>query len=192
LPPQDDGTAAALDPTQFAFRDFLGMKLPYSTAYGPRRVTATTASGFTHDLGGAVTAAVHIGVRSAPQVGPEIYGPVVEHQVVGDTATLLAQLDARHRKAREESGLPAGEPLRTYSQVIGYALPFSDPTGDEVTIHVLFRGPNSGGGSIMVDFPTTLRWLEGDWKLVPPPNWDWPGQPVVLTDGYELFPGMSG
>jgi hypothetical protein len=88
------------------------------------------------------------------------------------------------RPRREKSCLPESEPIRSYSELRGHALPYADPTGVQVTVHPLLRGPNPGGGSIMIRLPLPLQWLENGWTLVSPPNGDWPGEPVIAADRY--------
>ncbi|MFD9850526.1 hypothetical protein [Streptomyces parvus] len=171
---------------------FHGTQVPVSPRYGPKTVDAATASGYTHDSGGAIVAAVQLGVRVSAQAGPDTYAPTVERQVTGDTTTLLAQLDADHQEARESSGLPESEPLRIYTQVIGYA-PLSSPaTGPETTVRLLIRGPGGDGGTVMGEIPLTLQWdtASADWKMVAPASGEWTFQAVSTTAGYRLLPGL--
>lgn len=192
---QDPGTGGDASRTAdfktVKFVEFHGTRLPVSPAYGPKTTTATTSSGFSHDAGGAVTAAVHLGVYASPQAGPDVYGPTLKQQATGDTSTFLSQLDSDYRQARQDSGMPDSEPLRIYTQVIGYAPLTADPTGTEVTVHLLVRGPNDSGGTIMGDFPVTLQWQSGDWRLLAPDGGQFPFNGVSTTDGYNLFPGMN-
>ncbi|MBV9023713.1 MAG: hypothetical protein JO362_07935 [Streptomycetaceae bacterium] len=175
------------------FQDFHGAQLPISPLYGPQVYTDTHAAGFAHNLGGAVEAAVHLGSRASAQAGPDTYGPTVEQQMTGDTSTFRAQLDSDYQEARQSSGVPDGTPLRIYAQVIGYAADGADGSGQTVTLHLLSRGANPNtGGTVMGDFPMTLDWVGGDWKLRTPDGGQWPFNPVSSTAGYTLFPGVNG
>jgi hypothetical protein len=189
--PGSDNGANAVSWKGLKFEHFHGSRVPVSPLYGPKRHSDTQASGFAHNTGGAVMAAVHLGMRASAQAGPDTYGPTVEKQMTGDTTTYLAELDKSYQEARESSGLPDGEPLRIYTQVIGYAPPAADPGGDEATVTLLVRGPNRSGGTIMGDFPVTMEWADGDWKMMAPAGGEWSFNPVSSTDGYELFPGVS-
>lgn len=187
------GRTAAPNWKDVTFDDFHGSRLPVSPAYGPKTHTATRAAGFSHNLGGAVEAAVHLCSRVSPQAGPNTYGPAVEQQMTGDTVSFRAQLDRDYQEARQSSGLPDGTPLRIYSQVIGYAAAGADASGQTVTLHLISRGANpTTGGTVMGDFPVTLDWVAGDWKVRAPLGGQWPFNLVSSTAGYTLFPGVNG
>lgn len=111
--PDDDGSGGddgspGMALTTVRTRTFHGVPLPYSTLHGPRTFTPTTSAGFTHDLGGAVMAAIRTCSYSAPVAGPDIYGPTISRQIIGDTTTCLASVDADYHQRRQESGLPGG------------------------------------------------------------------------------------
>ncbi|MGW2724872.1 hypothetical protein [Streptomyces sp. NPDC001492] len=186
------GSSSAASWKGVTFQDFHGAPLPLSPRYGPKVHTLTRASGFAHNLGGAVEAAVHLATRSAAQAGPDTYGPTIEQQMTGDTSAFRAQVDSDYQDARQSSGVPDGTPLRIYAQTIGYAADGVDASGQTVTLHLLSRGANSDtGGTVMVDFAVTLDWAGGDWKLRAPDGGQWPNNVVNSTTGYTLFPGVT-
>lgn len=171
-----------------SYQDLHGAQLPVSPVHGPATVTAAEASGFTRDEAGAALAAVHLGTRVGPHVGPDIYVPNIE-RMRGDISAMMAQVDAEYAAARAASGLPDSEPLRIYGKTIGYAMPLPPgPDTEEVTVHLLGRGAGEDGGEVLVTIPVTLVWLDGDWRLTVPPGARWSGQPVAGTAGYSLFP----
>ncbi|MGW3201938.1 hypothetical protein ACWDBD_46980 [Streptomyces sp. NPDC001118] len=185
------GDASAPSWKHITFEDFHGAQLPVSPLYGPKVHTDSRASGFAHNLGGAVEAAVHIGSRVSAQAGPDTYGPAIEQQMTGDTSTFRTQLDSDYQDARQNSGVPDGTPLRIYAQIIGYAADGADASGQTVTLHLLSRGANPNGGTVTIDFPMTLEWVGDDWKVRAPDGGQWPFNPVTSTAGYTLFPGVN-
>ncbi|MDK1476837.1 hypothetical protein QNO07_26120 [Streptomyces sp. 549] len=188
-PPAQSGAAAEPDWAGLTFMDVRGAQLPVSPVHGPKRVTQARAAGFSRDTGGAVLAAVHLATRVSPQLGPEVYVPAAERMRgdVEDRTAFLAQLDADYAKARAASGLPEGEPLRIYAQVIGYAVPVAERAPERVTVHLLSRGAGPDGGEVLVSVPVTVSWWGGDWALEAPTGGRWPGQPVAGTGGHTLF-----
>lgn len=188
-----NGSSAAASWKDVTFEDFHGAQLPVSPLYGPKVHTDTRAAGFAHSLGGAVEAAVHIGARVAAEAGPSAYGPTIEQQMTGDTSTFRAKTDSDYQDARRNSGVPDGTPLRVYAQIIGYAAGGADASGQSVTLHLVSRGANpDNGGTVTIDFPMTLEWVGGDWKVRAPDSGQWPFNPITSTAGYTLFPGVNG
>lgn len=182
------GDPAAPDWEGITYQDLHGALLPVSPVHGPRSVSDAEASGYSRDEGGAAVAAVHLGSRVGPQVGPDIYVPAVE-RMHGDISSMMAQVDADYAAARAASGIPDDQPLRVYGQTIGYAMPLPPSAdSDEVTVHVLGRAAGPDGGEVLVTIPVTLVWADGDWRLTVPPGARWDGHPVAGTGGYTLFP----
>src|SRR4051794_9259746 len=70
-------------PAGVSFARVAGIDLPVSAATGPTETLGGLARGFAHTRSGAVVAALHLLVRTTPQVGPVVFEPTLLDQVVG-------------------------------------------------------------------------------------------------------------
>ncbi|MFG3423363.1 hypothetical protein [Micromonospora sp. NPDC048063] len=136
--------------------------VPVSASAGPNR-TGTTASGYAHTPEGALIAAAQISVRAGFSAGRQSWEPTIQQQFepTADRDRLLAAL-------REAGDAPAqpGE----LSQIAGYQYQFYTP--DTAVIGLVFRAPAAGTPRYHV-LSLTLRWRDGDWRMVAPPGGAW-------------------
>ena len=98
-PPAATGTAAAVRPTstvdsrllpaEVSWTRLAGVDLPMSPDTGPTQTEGGLARGFAHTPAGAVVAALHLLVRTTPQVGPAVFDPTMTDQVVGCDAAAM-------------------------------------------------------------------------------------------------------
>jgi hypothetical protein len=134
--------------------------VPVSAEHGPHEVVQGVPVGFSHDALGAALAAIHINARLTADVGPQVYEAVARESCVGDVEQALAVV----RGAR--SAAPAGAAV---PEAYFYKVSNGDPTGDEVLISLAALSPQSRQQGGYVAVTRTLRWVEGDWKLLVPP-----------------------
>lgn len=81
--------------------ELVGARLPVSPTVGPRTLDHGLARGFSHDAPGAAFAALHLSLRVTPEVGPDVYGPTLAAQVVGDdTVALRTIVDEEYEHLR--------------------------------------------------------------------------------------------
>ena len=89
-----------------------GVDLPVSAATGPTQAVGGLARGFAHTPAGAVVAALHLLVRTSPQVGPAVFDPTITAQVVGpDAGGDARQVTADYQQAAAAAGIAYGQPL---------------------------------------------------------------------------------
>ncbi|WP_329010289.1 hypothetical protein OG271_27395 [Micromonospora rifamycinica] len=135
--------------------------VPLSDSAGPTKITATTASGFTHTPVGALIAAAQIAMRCA---GPRRYWePAIERQLVpsADRERLLAAMAA----VRDESIDSAAQ-----SDIAGFS--YQSYTPDTAVIGLVLRAPSVGAPQFHV-LSLTLLWRDGDWRMQAPPGGAW-------------------
>lgn len=171
--------------------DVRGMALPVSARYGPARVAEGRAWGFARNQFGAVMAATHIAVRADAIVGPRVYRPTIEEQVIGtDVDDLASNVDIEYEQRRAEAGVPASDPLPgTHASLAGYRVESYTDQAAFLRLLIASPGPNAQG-TVYVDFRIEVRWSDGDWRLVAPPGGRWQnatGQ-APSTNGYTAFP----
>lgn len=167
-----------------------GFRLPASPTAGPRVAVDGRASGFARTDLGAALAAVHISIRTGALVGPGVYGPTITEQVVGPHAERLrTRTDAEYNQERTAAGVASGEPLFTdcaasgpgCSRVLGYEITRRD--GDDIVVHLLVHALDAAPGATeLFDARMTVRWSDGDWRLVAPPGGDWSDVVVPAAD----------
>lgn len=176
------------------WRDFHGIRLPYSRANGPAHVEGDQVRGFADSAGGAVFAAVHIGVRANAQWGPDIYGPTVRDQVDGpDKPALLDQLDSAYEQLADKAGVSSGPVGRAYAVEEGFRVEAFSP--DAATVDIVTAGPGRDGTTVRVATRIQLTWCGHDWHVLAPPGGDWgaaahvlsSAHPVDALDGYRPF-----
>ncbi|MDS0140557.1 MULTISPECIES: hypothetical protein [unclassified Amycolatopsis] len=160
-----------------------GTQVPLSAEHGPREHAGPLAEGFTHDLPGAVLAAVNIAARSSGLAGgEEMFRPTIARQTTGEVMQYLAATQDTYREALGRGGAPV--PL-----VIGYRLAGTN-TADDVRIDIVGRLTNRTDPRLKALITGTLhvRWIGGDWKLVVPTG---AGQQVkAVPPGFHEMPGQ--
>lgn len=177
------------------WREFFGVRLPIADA-GPTTIAAGRASGFERSEAGAVLAAIHISQRSEYPPGPRVFEPSIQEQVVGvDKGDLLlvAQNGYQEALTRGAPG-PSGEvssafetARRNQTAFWGYRVDaFSQETA---SVAVLVRTLNSGR-PVYANFDLTVRWVDGDWRLVAPLNGQFRNVLKIVEDvpsGYTIL-----
>jgi hypothetical protein len=173
-----------------------GLRLPVTPA-GPARTTAGRAEGFARTPAGAVLAAVHIGYRVEATLGPSVYRPTIEEQVVGaDKERFLSKVDQEYRGGETSGVSPTGALVRevekakaTRSQMWAHRVDSFDPS--VAVVQLLMRTfPAGGSAPAWVNFAWTVRWVDDDWRLVAPLNGDFRNtarQVAGVPAGYTIF-----
>ncbi|SHN19460.1 hypothetical protein [Cryptosporangium aurantiacum] len=163
-----------------------GVHLPISPAAGPRVVRKGLAEGFAHNAVGAAYAAIHLSLRVTPEVGPGVYQPTFEDQVVGeDVEDLKAIVEDEYLRQRDGTGIPYGQPVgEVKATARGYRVDAVD--AHTAAVRLLLAGRES---AMLTTFAIQLRWVAGDWALVAPPGGDWTPMVarVYAADGFTPF-----
>jgi hypothetical protein len=169
--------------------DFYGIQLPDSAEDGPRHVRHGLAWGFSDTPGGALVAAVNIGVRTAALWGPAIYRPTIHHEVTGPGTGALLSADAGdyaalRAAARVRPGRPAG---RGYA--VEAAFRFATYKRTDATVDVVTEGPGTGSATVLVATRIELVWQRGDWRVVAPADGNWASSANAVSSltGYIAF-----
>jgi hypothetical protein len=166
-----------LNASTVEWSDYFGVKLP-SNAAGPRQSAAGLAKGFERSEAGAVLAGIHIMARAESAPGPAVFEPTIREQVIGvDKARLLLNSQNAYEEAKiAEAPGPNGEILASVraaraaqTSVWAYRIESFDP--DAASFGILMRTVRNGG-PVYAKFDLTVRWIEGDWRLVAPVNGD--------------------
>jgi hypothetical protein len=189
--PWPAGTAAPGTPVLDAdvtWTRLAGVDLPASADTGPHEVVGGLARGFAHTRQGAVVAAVHLLVRTTPQVGPAVFGPTLAEQVVGEHTTAMRQLVADiYTQAVTTTGVLYGQPLGDLHATVA-GIRIDTYTDDQATLGVLTSAPDAGGVTRYAATTVTLTWTSGDWRMVAPPQGRWDSQVRIIdraqTGGY--------
>lgn len=164
-------SAQAPDTTMVAWH---GMDLPVSVTAGPSTFTDTAVGGFTRSALGAAIAAAHLGVRTDPVAGADVFEPVLATQVVGAKDRLADAV-----RAQAAADPPPGTP----STLRGWRLD-GDPTEGAVVAHLAV---DQSDGT-RVDFAVPLAWVDGDWRIDAPADGDF--FPITeLSGDYTAFIG---
>jgi hypothetical protein len=175
--------------TGLRWTGFHGIELPGSAQDGPRHVRHSLAWGFTDTPGGALVAAINIGVRTAALWGPAIYGPTIGHQVTGPDATALLAADARSYAAlRAAAHVRAGRPAgRGYAAEAAFRFVAYTPSG--ATVDIVTEGPGTSGATVLAVTRIEVTWQRGDWRVVAPPGGDWANSAAAISSmtGYTTF-----
>ncbi len=146
--------------------------VPRSDCAGPATVTATQAKGFSHDQLGAVIAAINITTRITSAAGPTAYRATLAEQTVGDTQTALTDV------AGEQSDSAANQ---TRPDHWWYRIGAGDPSGDLVEVDLIASTPQTRAQNEYAALSTTVRWVDGDWKVqLPRPR----ATPITSAAGY--------
>jgi len=160
-------------PPDVTWSETAGVSLPVSAQAGPRDTSEGRARGFERSPAGAVLAAVHLLVRVAPQVGPDVFDPTLRTQVVGpDAAAMRANVAAQYRVMVEQAGIVFGQPVgRLYAALRGYRI--DAYTADAAVLQVMTEARTSDGQPVMAAVGIEVRWSGGDWALIAPPGGSW-------------------
>jgi hypothetical protein len=175
--PASQGSAAySLTADNVVFQEFFGTELPTSSSAGPRETPDSRALGFSHSEAGAVLAAVHIASRSQNAVGPAVFEPTIKEQVVGeDRDKLLSVTQQAYTEAAATSSTgPHGEITSAFEKARQqrsgvWAYRVDSYTESLAVVNLLLRTVPSGTAAY-VNLPLTVRWVDGDWRLVAPVN----------------------
>jgi hypothetical protein len=167
------GQPAGLLPGDVTWIRLAGVALPVSPTSGPRQQAKGTVSGFAHTLSGAVIAGLHLLVRTTAQVGPAVFGPAIQSQVVGpDAAALRGRVQAEYAAAAARLGVVYGQPLGDLpARLAGLRVESQEP--DRVVLGVLTSAPDRTGVVRYAATPVSLVWVRGDWRLLAPPGGSW-------------------
>ena len=130
---------------------FSGVPLPYSETAGPRSVDGPIFAGYERSPSGALLAAAHLGTRSLLTPGSG-WLDVVEAQVLpGPGRDALVAVRAE---------VDTLDPPGTYGQPAGFR--FVAFTPDVAVLQEASKFPLTGRLQVTT---TTLRWVDGDWRL---------------------------
>lgn len=176
------------------WRDFHGIGLPYSAANGPGETSGERAHGFADTAGGAVFAAVHIGVRANAQWGPGVFEPTIDHQIDGpDKTTLLDQTESAYEDLAGKSGVASGGPVgRAYA--VEEAFRVESFSRDAATVDIVTAGPGDDGTTVRAATRIQLTWRDHDWRVLAPPGGDWGASAHTIDGlgGYRPFGDEEG
>ncbi len=190
--------AEELNAETVVWEDLFGTPVPTSAA-GPHDRIGNRAAGFDQSPAGAVLAAIHISYRAEVSNGPAVFEPTLSEQVVGDDKeTWLSNLQEVYAAERARGAVvgPSGEltddlkkAIREESQVWGYRVDAYDSTAASVQL-LLRTIPTGQAEPTFVNLTTTVRWVDGDWRLVAPVEGDpasGASQVNSVPEGYVLL-----
>jgi len=191
--PEGTPGSVVIWPADLTWVTVAGVDLPVSPTEGPRRMPGGLAKDFSRTPTGAVLAAMHLVVRTSPQVGPAVFGLTLRDQVVGPDRVAFAQIvNEDYEAGRELLNLPYGEPLEPIRATIrGVRVDDFQPA--LVSVRLLFEAPDGTGRLGLASAIVQVSWSGTDWKLIAPPGGDWSRvrTPVDATAvaGYVPLPG---
>ncbi|MEU5885181.1 hypothetical protein [Spirillospora sp. NPDC047279] len=190
----EEGTRLQVSPpVDFAgltWKDYSGVRLPYSALDGPRMTRGDLASGFSRTPRGALLAAIHIGVRANPQWEPHVFEDTIRRQVTGpDGSELLSETRSSKAGQREQ---PAGD-SGAKAYVVIEAFRWQGYTPETASLDLLTAGPGDSDATVRAVTRLQVQWRRGDWRLVAPPGGAWSGSaaPARTTEGYTRLPGSG-
>jgi len=191
--PEQAGPASAPSAAgqDLSWTDFHGIQLPVSASAGPRDTRGGLASRFADTPRGALLAAINIGVRTAAQWGPAVFGPTITRQVTGpDAAALLQAEESAYAQLRAAAHVRPGQPAgRGYAVEAAYR--FAVWTPASAAVDVITAGPGSSGTAALASTRIELIWQRGDWRVLAPPGGDWGSSATAISTmtGYTIFHG---
>jgi hypothetical protein len=175
--------------TGLSWTGFYGIELPGSAQDGPRHARDGLVWGFSDTPGGALVAAVNIGVRTAALWGPAIYQPTIGHQVTGPDAAALLSADASDYAGMQAANRPGhGRPVgHSYAAVAAFRFVAYTPAA--ATVDVVTEGPGTGGTTELAVTRIEVVWQRGDWRVVAPPGGNWANSATTASSltGYTTF-----
>jgi hypothetical protein len=162
-----------------------GVDLPESSTTGPHDVSDGLARGFAHTTVGSVVAALHLAVRTTPNVGPAIFEPTLQDQVVGPSAEAMSQaVEADYQQSATRLGVHYGQPLGDLpAHPVGVQVVAA--TTDQVDLSLLTEAADAAGVGQFAACAVSVVWSDGDWRLLAPPGGRWDDQ-VRIVDGAEI------
>ncbi|GIJ28278.1 hypothetical protein Vqi01_34400 [Micromonospora qiuiae] len=146
--------------------------VPVSSSAGPTRIADGTASGYAHTPEGALIAAAQLSARAGFDAGRQSWEPTIEQQF--EPGTDRDRLLAALREAGDAPAQP-GE----LSQIAGFS--YQSYTPDTAVIGLTMRAPGAGTSRYHV-LSLTLRWRDGDWRMIAPPGGAWTSVNRQTTD----------
>jgi hypothetical protein len=172
----------ASDGSDVTWDEVAGVALPASRLHGPRITSRGRAAGYSRSERGAAFAAVHVLIRTSAASGPRVFEPVLASQVVGTHAgAMKAAVANEYQQLRAQYGVPHGEPIPGGdARVRGYRIATFDAGARRAWVDVALASAQLGSPTRVVDFTVELRWSEGDWRVVAPPDGDWSSRATLL------------
>lgn len=155
--------------------------LPVSDA-GPARRDGVNRWGFERTPAGAVMAAIHISSAASATNGPTVFERTIADQVVGpDKNAFLATVRGEYSASVQRHGAsPDGQlgPERTFDvERLGlkgvWAYRLDSFTRDTATVQILSLSTPANSEPIYPNFSVSVKWVEGDWRLVAPVDGSW-------------------
>ncbi|MGQ0680629.1 MAG: hypothetical protein ACT4OM_13420 [Actinomycetota bacterium] len=169
-------TAADLRWEQFGL-----FTLPVSDA-GPKDRDGVSRWGFERTPAGAVMAAIHIPSAASASNGPTVFERTIADQVVGpDKNAFLATVRSEYSASTQVHGASAngelGPERASDVERMGlkgvWAYRLDSFTSDTVTVQILSLAAPPNSEPIYPNFSVTVKWVEGDWRLVAPVDGSW-------------------
>jgi hypothetical protein len=161
-----------------------GVELPVSASAGPRDSVGGLVRGFAHTPGGAVLAAVHLVVRTTPQVGPRVFEPTLRDQVVGPNAAAMREFVAQlYQQATAAGQIPYGQPIGDLPAAFaGFRLDkYTDHTAD---VALLTTAIDATGVARYATTTVHLSWTGTDWALLAPDGGRWDAEVRILDPAH--------
>jgi hypothetical protein len=179
-PPGTASAPAALLPTDVTWVRVAGVDLPVSASTGPAETVGGLARGFAHTEAGAVVAALQLLVRTTAQVGPAVFDPTLQTQVVGAHAEAMRRaVTAEYTEAAAQLGVAYGQPLGDLPATVA-GVRVDAYTGEQATLSVLTSAVDAAGVTRYAATPIGLVWVGGDWRLVAPPDGRWDSEVRIV------------
>jgi hypothetical protein len=187
-PPADaDPPEEELLPPDVSLVEVAGVRLPVSEVAGPTQAADGLASGFSRDRAGAVLAAAHILVRLHPEVGADVFAPTLAGQVIGpEVDALRANLEHSYGQLLTRWPVAYGQPAGSlHFAVSGAAV---DSYTEQAALVRLLLAVPTDQETVLAATGVQLRWHEGDWALVAPPDGVFSDTAVVAdASGFTLW-----
>ena len=189
--PWPAGGGVVVYPADLAWTTVAGIALPTSATAGPRQTQDGLAAGFSHTPAGAVLAAVHLLVRTSPQVGPAVFGPPLRDQVVGTDADAMRAVVAEDY--RQLAGDTATGPVGQLSATLAGAA-LASYTDQAAQLDLLTAAVDATGTARYAATSIAMAWTGTDWALVAPPQgrWDTSVRPVTAQQATAYPPLTQG
>lgn len=190
---------ATLNASTVKWVDYHGAKLPTSSA-GPHHADAWRASGWDHSPDGAVLAGVHLLMRTSGDVGPKVFEPTINNQMVGtDKDLYLSKVETEYQRLKTLEPVGAnGELTQSFIRgrqdragVWGYQV--TAYTGDTAFVDLMLRTFKTGSaGPTFVKVSVNMKWVQGDWRLSAPPQGEWMNVSQLVPEPTGEFTSLVG